>query len=604
MKRFALLLLLTLAVWAQDTGPRAGFVYPAGVKQGSSIEVVVGGQRLAGVKTALVTGGGVDALVVRYDRPLNGTEATKLRDELRDLNQKKPPSAEEKQRISEIRAQLDASQKKNQNPAIAERVTVALTVAPDATPGERELRLSTPNGITNPLVFQVGRLPEVVKTAPQAGPVDVQLPAVINGQIAQGGTDAYRFDAHAGQQLIVAVSARKLIPYISDAVPGWFQAAITVRDSNGVEVAFADHYRFDPDPVLHYEVPAEGRYTLEIRDSIYRGREDFIYRIIVGDLPYLTDIFPLGGRIGTKTKVELAGWNLPARQTTVTSSTRNIALPFAFDTLPEALEKEPNDIVKTAQQVKLPVIVNGRIGRAGDVDLFRFKGSKGDEIVAEITARRLGSPLDSMLRLVDAKGREIVANDDAEDRGAGLQTHHADSRIQVKLPAGGTYYLQVSDAQRKGGSEYAYRLRISKPMPGFRTTRDTFEHRRAGRSGHAAGGVCAASRRVRWRYRAIARGRAGGLLARRCSDSSGTGSCERHAGRAGQGVRHAAASVDRGSGKYWRSRSAARGDAGRGSDAGLRVPSSGTVAGHAGASHRTATAYRAVESRGARCDYR
>jgi hypothetical protein len=32
------------------------------------------------------------------------------------------------------------------------------------------------------------------------------------------------------------------------------------------------------------------------RDALYRGREDFVYRIAIGELPFVTDIFPLGGR--------------------------------------------------------------------------------------------------------------------------------------------------------------------------------------------------------------------------------------------------------------------------------------------------------------------
>ena len=36
-----------------------------------------------------------------------------------------------------------------------------------------------------------------------------------------------------------------------------------------------------------------------------------------------------------------------------------------------------------------------------------------------------------------------------------------------QLPAKGTYYLHLGDAQRQGGPEYAYRLRISHPQPDF-----------------------------------------------------------------------------------------------------------------------------------------
>jgi len=48
--------------------------------------------------------------------------------------------------------------------------------------------------------------------------------------------------------------------------------------------------------------------------------------------------------------------------------------------------------------------------------------------VIEVFARRLNSPLDSILQLTDAQGKQIAANDDYEDKGYGLTTHHADSR--------------------------------------------------------------------------------------------------------------------------------------------------------------------------------
>jgi hypothetical protein len=143
------------------------------------------------------------------------------------------------------------------------------------------------------------------------------------------------------------------------------------------------------------------------------------------------------------------------------------ARPFQADTLPEVLEKEPNDTAAHAQRVNLPVIVNGRVERPDDQDVFRFDGRAGQAIVAEVYARRLDSPLDSVLKLTDAAGRQLAFNDDEEDASAGLETHHADSRIMFTLPAKGAYYLYLNDAQHHGGPEYAYRLRISAPRPDF-----------------------------------------------------------------------------------------------------------------------------------------
>ena len=101
------------------------------------------------------------------------------------------------------------------------------------------------------------------------------------------------------------------MPYLADAVPGWFQAVLTLYDAAGKEVAYDDDFRFHPDPVLHYVVPNDGEYTVEIKDALYRGREDFVYRISIGELPFVTGIFPLGGKAGARTSVELSGWNLP-----------------------------------------------------------------------------------------------------------------------------------------------------------------------------------------------------------------------------------------------------------------------------------------------------
>ena len=273
-----------------------------------------------------------------------------------------------------------------------------------------------------------------------------------------------------------------MIPYLADAVPGWFQAALTLYDAAGTEVAFSDHCLYQPDPLLAYKVPRDGEYVLEIKDALYRGREDFVYRIEAGELPYITSIFPLGGPAKTRTTVALEGWNLPTNSLTVASadmkpgilplSVRNGDLVsnsvlFAVDRLPESLKQESNHTAATAQPVTLPLIINGRIIQPGSWDVYRFEGRAGQALIAEVVARRLGSPLDSLLKLTDAGGKTLAYNDDWEDKGQGLQTHHADSLLRVTLPANGTYFLHVGDGQGQGSSAHAYRLRVSAPNPDF-----------------------------------------------------------------------------------------------------------------------------------------
>ncbi|MBN1360383.1 MAG: PPC domain-containing protein [Sedimentisphaerales bacterium] len=484
--RSSLVLCLTLfaSVTSAQREPHIGYVYPAGGRQGDTFQVVVGGQYLDGVANASVTGDGVEAVVLKHVKPLTQRQASELRTKMQEL-QKERDDPNVTREIAEIRREL-AAFRRRVNPAIAETVTVQVTVPPSAQPGARELRLVTPTGVSNPLVFEVGQLPELRETEGETDravvETNVTLPAIVNGRIMPGGVDRFRFQASKGTHLVATVAARELIPYLADAVPGWFQATLALYDRQGNELAYDDDFRFHPDPVLHFEIPEDGEYVVEVKDAIYRGREDFVYRLSVGELPFLTSIFPLGGPAGAKIVVETVGWNLPTASLTVETRGQDAGVqmvsmckdgqvsngvPFALDTLPEGLEFEPNNREDEAQAVTLPVIVNGCIDSPGDWDVFRFQGRAGERFVAEVLARRLDSPLDSLLRLTDAAGTQLAFNDDHNDKGSGLNTHHADSYLNVALPADGTYYVHLGDAQQKGGQAYAYRLRLGAPRPGF-----------------------------------------------------------------------------------------------------------------------------------------
>jgi hypothetical protein len=482
-------------LWAQPSSPHIGYVFPAGGRQGSTVAVKLGGQYLDGATSVRVSGDGVQARVLGQTRPLTQQEITTLRDRLRKLQKKRTKTSAEQQEIEEVRQKLAAAAILP-TPVLAETVNVEITIAPNAAPGPRELRLSANTGLSNPLVFAVGQLLEVSQKKELIDPevpqrkglgskeaaIKVTLPVVLNSQIMPGQVDRYRFPARKGQQLVFVARARALIPYLADAVPGWFQAVLTLYDDAGNEVAYNRGFHYRPDPVLAYKVPKDGDYVLEIKDALYRGREDFVYRIEAGELPFITSIFPLGGRANTRATLTLEGWNLPQSSLTLEPrdmkpgilqlSVRNKDLqsnrvPFAVTTLPECLEKEPNDTPATAQRITLPVIVNGRIDRPGDWDVFGFQGRARQTIIAEVQARRLDSPLDSVLKLTDARGKVLAYNDDQEDRGQGLHTHHADSLLRVTLPADGTYYLHLGDAQRQGSPAHAYRLRVSAPQPDF-----------------------------------------------------------------------------------------------------------------------------------------
>jgi hypothetical protein len=516
-----------------QTRPYIGYAYPAGGQQGTTFEIRLGGQGLEDVSGVRVSGDGVTARVTEYFRRLSPQEIQLLSEQTRDLRKAKKgptdmmapammaetpmmmmdgPAAGKTGSVSgpaatsNLIARLERRIRENvQTPACASIANLALLqvkIAADAPPGERELRLVTPRGISNPLMFHVGQLPEVArkpmltcslqilgkealalrKRPPEEAEVKISVPCTANGQIASGEVNSYRFAARKGQRLVISTQGRQLIPYIADAVPGWFQPVLALQDAQGKEVAFDDDFRFKPDPVIFYEVPKDGEYVFTIRDSIYRGREDFVYRVSIGELPFITGIYPLGGQTGVVAAVKMKGWNLadaslslppksagPGLLSVSAQGKRLVSnrVPFMLDTLPEIFDLEANETQARAQKVHPPVIINGRVDKDGDWDVYQFTGHAGEQIAVEVDSRRLDSPLDSVIKLTDINGKLLAFSDDRDDMEAGVNTHHADSFFLAKLPAEGQYFVHIGDTARQGGEEYAYRLRISAPQPDF-----------------------------------------------------------------------------------------------------------------------------------------
>jgi len=418
----------------------------------------------------------------------------------------KPPVLSEKDLARERmieRIQMRFAQDER-NPAVrsqTELVFAEITVAPNAKPGRREIRVLTRRGLSNPLPFYVGQVPEVArkpmktcqlpvlgkeylalrKRPPEEEELRITVPCTTNGQIAPGEVNRYRFAAHKGEHLVIQALARELGPYVADAVPGWFQAALRLCDADGHELAYNDDFRSNPDPLIYFTVPADGEYVLTIHEALFRGRESFVYRITIGAVPFITSIFPLGGRVGAPVKIEMAGWNLtpatlappspeagPGVHLLAATAGKFVsnAVPFALDTLPECF-KDPGNDPQHPQKVTLPIIINGRVERPGGWDVFAVEGKAGATLVAEVCARRLGSPLDSFLKVTSADGRIIAFNDDHFDAASGLNTDHADSYLMVTLPADGKYFVHLGDTRRQAGKEFAYRLRLSPPQPDF-----------------------------------------------------------------------------------------------------------------------------------------
>ncbi len=533
-----LAMLLSSVALAQPRPATIGYAYPAGGERGKTIDVLVGGQSLRAAKEVYISGSGVRATVEDFYPPvrnLNGEQRQELNRMMREAGAKQwaklqsdgvlgpppiewrrpPPSTRpttqltkdqqvphywlwddlENKSLAElihIRHTMGGARKRQPNQQIAETVRLRITIDKNAEPGDRELRLITRTGLTNSIVFQVGTLPEIGELesndpdarSPLPDPAPLALPVTINGQVQPGDVDRFRFDARKDQKLVIRTSARRLVPFMADAVPGWFEAEVSVMDANGREIASGSNHQFDPDPVLMFAVPETGTYTLEVRDSLYRGRDDFVYRVEVGELPFITAARPLSVAPNSKTTIGLQGWNLWTTLLPVLSDSagkarlvrgRNVSneVEYAVNEIHTIDEAAANDSIDRAQVAAIGMCINGVIDSPTDQDFYRFIGKRGQKVVVEVTARRLGSPLDSLVRVLDASGKVIAWNDDQMIRRGilhpenGLQTHHADSRLIVTLPADGRYTIKLTDALAHGGPAYAYGLRIAEPNPDF-----------------------------------------------------------------------------------------------------------------------------------------
>jgi hypothetical protein len=105
--------------------------------------------------------------------------------------------------------------------------------------------------------------------------------------------------------------------------------------------------------------------------------------------------------------------------------------------------------------------VNGRLSRAGDVDGFAVKLSRGETLVADLeAARHLGSPMDAVLQVASTDGFVLAQNDDDVGR---------DPRIIFEAPAAASYIVRVfafpatpnSSIRFAGGTAFVYRLTLT-----------------------------------------------------------------------------------------------------------------------------------------------
>ena len=109
----------------------------------------------------------------------------------------------------------------------------------------------------------------------------------------------------------------------------------------------------------------------------------------------------------------------------------------------ENIYDDPDDTLSEATALGSCITVTGALDAPTDVDLYKFSVSADEELTFTLSGAAGGADFDSYLRLFDASGRELAANDDGDDGSW--------SSLTCRFAAAGEVYLGVSS---EGNRDY------------------------------------------------------------------------------------------------------------------------------------------------------
>jgi hypothetical protein len=392
-----------------------------------------------------------------------------------------------------------------------------ITVPAELVPGLYDVRVVTPQGLSNPRAFVVGDQPQQLEVepnddVPQAQRIEVD--SVVFGDIPTPlDVDLYVFAGRKGQ--------RVLINGLSTSLDSRLELSVELYDASGRPLATNHGYR-DNDVLADAVLPADADYYVRVHHFTHtRGGPDQTYLLNLTTAPWIDAVFPAVVEAGKTTTVTVWGRNLPGgrpdpemlldgvvlerldvpvdtTRENVTSLRTDMALPPVMSGVdgfdfrlrndagssnpaflgivpgPVVLEAGHNDRPEEAQALTLPCDVAGRIESRGDRDWYRFDARKGDVLSIEAWGDRLGAPVDLyfMIRSVDGKQMlvDVDENTDVFHQGQFYNRTDDPPRQRLVAPADGTYTLMISarEATVRSDPRYVYRLRIGPERPDFR----------------------------------------------------------------------------------------------------------------------------------------
>lgn len=437
---FSLCLCVCVVSSLRANPPAAAYIFPAGGQRGTTVKLHVGGLYLYKTCSFELLGRGVAASQQLHRMPTRWFEGPLL-----PLPDSQQPEDYPRDMAGEVR------------------------IAADAPLGVRPGRLWTAEGAAGGLRFVVGDLPEIIEQEIEGDPlpVNIQFPVTVNGRIfPREDVDVWQLSARKGQSITAEVCAAGLGSPLD--------SHLEVLDPHGRTIAENDDAH-DVDSRVCFTAAEDGNYRIRIRDANFQGGPAYVYRLTVSADPFVESVFPLGGRRGRKVHFTLQGQSVSAQGVELDlpsdaprcyghrfalAGKRTNVVVLDVDEVEEYGEREPNDETPQAKTLLLPCVANGRIERPGDVDCWSFAAHKGEAVRLELRARRLGSRLQGVLTVTDAAGKELAR---AEESGEPLGPV-----LTFTPPADGRYVVRIADRfRRRGGPDYAYRLRLGPAVPDF-----------------------------------------------------------------------------------------------------------------------------------------
>lgn len=346
---------------------------------------------------------------------------------------------------------------------------LTVTAAPETPAGLCWIRLHNAEGSSALRPFFVGLLPEVNEeepnnSVPQAKTVDA-AGVTVNGVLHKGGeVDVFAVALEAGQTLVASVESARTLASPADCVLQVLSPQGFVLEQND------DDHGIDPQIV--FPVPVAGTYYVRLfafpkdpNSTIgFAGGDDYVYRLTLTTGPFIDRLVPAAASDGSTSL--LRGWNLPddapAPALAIKDERVSGDLPFPgswqLERMPLAsgsLVVEPDNV---SDPLALPAAVTGHIAAAAETDAYGFQATKGQSLRIAVVARGLDSPLDPVLKVLDADGKVLKEEDDA-----GRDSF--DPATTFEVPADGAYQVQVTDRFGHGGERYFYVLTIGEVRP-------------------------------------------------------------------------------------------------------------------------------------------